>query len=145
MAKQKSKLAASFNKKVINEEKETNKNVLFSLLFKSKEDAHITHLMQPTQSYSDHMALQAFYEYMNGLVDALVEMYYGVHGITEKIEFKSEVISIKLSSYFTALLSAVKKVRTDYDKDAFMAAQIDDVEILIATTLYKLNNTRSNV
>ena len=118
---------------------------LFSVLFKAKEDAHITHLMQPTQSYSDHMALADFYDGLGCLVDALVEMYYGANGTeSEPIVFTSKVITGSLPNYFKKLLNQVKAIRNKY-KGAYMAAKIDEIEMLIVHTIYKLENTRSNV
>jgi len=118
---------------------------LFSLLFKAKEDAHITHLMQPTQSYSDHIALNIFYDEMDDLTDKLVEMYYGINGPNnEPIKFTSKVIEEPLSSYFRSLLKNIQNKRIKYT-EAYMTAQLDEIEMLISRTIYRLENTRSNV
>ena len=67
-------------------------------LFLSRELAHRYHLS--TKSYSQHKALQHFYEDILDLTDDLAEMVQGAHGIleipilTEKSGYKEPIYCI---------------------------------------------------
>jgi hypothetical protein len=110
---------------------------LFVILFKAKEDAHITHVKQPTKSMADHLALGSFYETLDGILDTLIETYFGLYGPSD-IVFTASGIGSSIEGYFTKLLATVREQRTPLDKDTFIGNQIDEVEQLISHTLYKL-------
>lgn len=117
--------------------KEKGNTSLFATLFKAKEDAHITHLKQPTRSMADHLALGSFYETLDGILDTLVETYFGLYGPSD-ISFTASGIQNSIEGYFSGLLKTVREQRLSLDKDTFIANQIDEVEQLISHTLYKL-------
>jgi hypothetical protein len=109
-----------------------------SLLLHSQTQVHALHLQ--TDSYSEHKALQNYYEGIDGLVDGLVESYQGKYGIIKGYksyditEYKSTESTIK---YLKELCGKVEKLR-NCCKDSYIQNQIDTVCELINSTLYKL-------
>jgi hypothetical protein len=107
-------------------------------LLHSQTQVHILHLQ--TTSYSEHKALQKYYEGIDGLVDGLVESYQGKHGLVKNyktfdmVDYKSNDQLIK---YFKELLDVISDNR-DSVKESYLQNQIDTVEELINSTLYKL-------
>ena len=83
----------------INEQKEGNSDYteMISLLLHSRTQAHTLHLQ--TESYPEHMALNAYYTGIGDLVDGLVESFQG------KIRFVSVMyvfvfLNVKLQTSF---------------------------------------------
>jgi hypothetical protein len=107
-------------------------------LLHSQTQVHILHLQ--TTSYSEHKALQKYYEGIDGLVDGLVESYQGKHGLVKNyktfdmVDYKS---NDQLIRYFKELLDVISDNR-DSVKESYLQNQIDTVEELINSTLYKL-------
>jgi hypothetical protein len=111
---------------------------MVSILLHSQTQVHIFHLQ--TKSYSEHKALQGYYEGIDGLVDGIIESYQGKYDVVNGYnsikteEYKSSEQVIK---YFKALDSMVEKNRKSV-KESFLQNQIDTVQELIYSTLYKL-------
>jgi hypothetical protein len=111
---------------------------MVSILLHSQTQVHIFHLQ--TKSYSEHKALQGYYEGIDGLVDGIIESYQGKYDVLtgyksiKTEEYKSNEQIIK---YFKALDSMVEKNRKSV-KESFIQNQIDTVQELIFSTLYKL-------
>jgi hypothetical protein len=107
-------------------------------LLHSQTQVHILHLQ--TTSYSEHKALQGYYEGIDALVDGLVESYQGKHGLLKNyktfdmVDYKSNDQLIK---YFKELLDVISDNR-DSVKESYLQNQIDTVEELINSTVYKL-------
>jgi hypothetical protein len=107
-------------------------------LLHSQTQVHILHLQ--TTSYSEHKALQGYYEGIDGLVDGLVESYQGKHGLLKNyktfdmVDYKS---NDQLLKYFKELLEIISDNR-DSVKESYLQNQIDTIEELINSTLYKL-------
>jgi hypothetical protein len=107
-------------------------------LLHSQTQVHILPLQ--TTSYSEHKALQGYYEGIDGLVDGLVESYQGKHGLVKNyktfdmVDYKSNDQLIK---YFKELLEIISDNR-DSVKESYLQNQIDTIEELINSTLYKL-------
>jgi hypothetical protein len=107
-------------------------------LLHSQTQVHVFHLQ--TTSYSEHKALQKFYEGIDVLVDGLVESYQGKHGLIKNYktfdmsDYKSNG---QLLSYFKDLLKIISDNR-DSVKESYIQNQIDTVEELINSTVYKL-------
>jgi len=113
----------------------------------SRDQAHIFHWQTTgAGSFAAHMALNAYYDAIPDMVDALVESYQGKYGIVkgyapaEKFDEYSESVVIK---YFKALATYVERV---YDKmpkeDTNIINQLDAVKDLVYTTIYKLENLK---
>lgn len=111
---------------------------MVSLLLHSRTQAHILHLQ--TKSYPEHMALNAYYDGISGLIDGLVESYQGQYGIIENYKsydiqnYKSTDATIK---YLEGVCDKVSKLR-DCCKDSYIQNQIDTICELVNSTLYKL-------
>ena len=124
------------------EKTETGKmNKLVSKLLHSRIQVHIFHWQTKSQSsFAEHMALGGFYEEIGDLTDGLVESYQGKHDIitgydTIKLEDYKNVE--QLISYFKSLDAEIEKDRKSV-KESYIQNQIDGVQELIYSTLYKL-------
>ena len=107
-------------------------------LLHSQTQVHIFHL--GTKSYSEHKALQGYYEGVDALTDGLVESYQGKYGLlnnyksykTQSYKNKNQVLK-----YFTGLLNTIEEKRDCCD-DTYIQNQIDTVQELMYSTMYKL-------
>ena len=115
-------------------------SAFISMLFKAKEDAHISHIEQRSKSDAVHNALGEFYEAMDELIDTLAETVMGVHGQLT-LSFSASVIVDPLS-YMQTLYTQVNKERNMYT-EGWIQNQIDEVAQLIAHTIYKLKYVTS--
>jgi hypothetical protein len=107
-------------------------------LLHSQTQVHIFHL--GTKSYAEHKALQNYYEGIDGLTDGLVESYQGKYGLmTNYKTYKLSTYKGKkqVMSYFTHVLDVIEKNR-DSVEDSYIQNQIDTVQELIYSTMYKL-------
>jgi len=111
---------------------------MVSILLHSQTQAHIFHLQ--TKSYSEHKALQGYYEGIDALVDGLIESYQGKYDVITQYnsvkneDYKSNEQVIK---YFKVLDMMIEKNRKSV-KESFIQNQIDTVQELINSTVYKL-------
>ena len=107
-------------------------------LLHSQTQVHIFHL--GTKSYAEHKALQKYYESVDDLTDGLVESYQGKYGLlTNYKSYKTQSYKNKnqVLKYFTGLLNTIEEKRDCCD-DSFIQNQIDTVQELIYSTMYKL-------
>ena len=111
---------------------------MVATLLHSQTQVHIFHLQ--TKTYSEHKALQNYYEGIDGLVDGIVESYQGKYEIItgyktiKTVDYKS---TEQVISYFKELDENIEKNRTSV-KESYIQNQIDTVQELIYSTLYKL-------
>ena len=111
---------------------------MVSLLLHSQTQVHTFHLQ--TKSYSEHKALQGYYEGIDSLVDGIIESYQGKYNILKGYkkydieDYKDTTITV---NYFKDLCGKVEELR-DCCKDSYIQNQIDTVCELINSTLYKL-------
>jgi high-affinity Fe2+/Pb2+ permease len=111
---------------------------MVSILLHSQTQVHIFHLQ--TKSYAEHKALQKYYEGIDALVDGIIESYQGKYDVITQYnsvkneDYKSNEQVIK---YFKALDSMIEKNRKEV-KESFIQNQIDTVQELINSTVYKL-------
>jgi len=140
MITKKNLLENNFNVKNMITEQKSNKDFseMISLMMHSQTQVHVFHLQ--TKTYSEHKALQKYYEGVDGIVDGLVESYQGKYGIIESyksydlVSYKSTENTIK---YLQDLCKKIEGLR-DCCKDSYIQNQIDTVCELINSTLYKL-------
>jgi hypothetical protein len=124
--------------KVDNTKTDSGFKDMVSILLHSQTQVHIFHLQ--TKSYSEHKALQGYYEGIDALVDSIIESYQGKYDVVtgynsiKTEDYKSPEQVIK---YFKALDSMVEKNRKSV-KESYIQNQIDTVQELIFSTLYKL-------
>ena len=104
----------------------------------SRTQAHIFHLQ--TKSYAEHIALNGYYDGVLGLFDGLVESYQGKHGIITNYQcdgFDDYSSNEQVIKYLTDLENSIEELRKSV-KESFIQNQIDTVEELINSTVYKL-------
>ena len=114
---------------------------LISTLMASRDQAHIFHWQTTgAGSFAAHTALNAYYDAIPDLTDTLVESYQGKHGLLKNyktfdmVDYKS---NDQLLKYFKELLEIISDNR-DSVKESYLQNQIDTIEELINSTLYKL-------
>ncbi len=111
---------------------------MISLLLHSRNQIHVFHLQ--TKSYAEHIALNGYYDGVVTLFDGIVESYQGKYGIIKNFKtFKVEQYrnNKKTISYFERLLDIIDQNR-DSVEDSYIQNQIDTVQELINSTIYKL-------
>lgn len=106
-----------------------------SMLFKAKEDAHLTHIEQRSRALAPHEALSIFYTEADGLIDTLAETVMAIHGQLT-LSFSASAMSNPLS-YMQNLYMQVSKEREMYT-EGWIQNQIDEMLQLIAHTIYRL-------
>ena len=114
-------------------------------LFESRTDAHLLHLK--TRSYSQHKALEEYYESIVGLADELAENMQGRVGIlayAEPAEEESEdsVDENDPSGMLLNLLAWIKDNRAQITDQSDIQNQIDEVVALISRTYYRIEMLR---
>ena len=114
---------------------------MIATLLHSRSQAHIFHWQTKSQSsFAEHKALQKYYEGIVELIDGIVESYQGKYEIitgyktVEMVDYKS---TEQLISYFRELDSNIEKNRKGI-KESYIQNQIDGLQELIFSTLYKL-------
>ena len=114
---------------------------MVSRLLHSQTQVHIFHLgTKGGGSYAAHKALQGYYEGIDALVDGIIESYQGKHGLVtgydtydiSKFESVSQCIS-----YLEDLGEMIEEKR-DSVKESYLQNQIDTIQELLYSTLYKL-------
>ena len=118
---------------------------MVSELFHSETQAHMFHLQTKSQSsYAEHNALGGYYTGIGDLLDGIIESYQGKYDLLKgykSYEFKDYKNAEQLINYFNDLADMVSEKR-DCCKDSFIQNQIDTIEELIYSTLYKLRNLK---
>jgi hypothetical protein len=111
---------------------------LIAILFLSRELAHREHLR--TKSYSQHVALNTFYDEVVDRADAIAEAYQGRYGIIDKIPLLDNDMAGSIDMVLEKQLDAVEKLRyTAVEKsDTTIQNLIDEAVALYLSTLYKL-------
>lgn len=113
---------------------------LVSLLLSSRNQAHVFHLQ--TSSYSEHKALNEYYDGVISFVDGLVESYQGKYGIltgyTSSSMMKENASNKTMVDYFTQLGETIEAARKEIPQDDYLLNQIDEITALVYSTVYKL-------
>jgi hypothetical protein len=100
----------------------------------------VTHFMHwSTTSYSQHKALQKYYEGIIDLTDNFAESFMGRYKRLTKFpsDFHS---SDKPVPYMEGIQSFVEEARKELPQDTELQNIIDEIADLINSTLYKLKN-----
>lgn len=111
---------------------------LVSKLLHSRNQTHIFHLQ--TKSFAEHKALNDYYDGVLDLFDSLVESYQGKHGITSNYKcdgFENYKSGEQVINYLKKLDSDIDTLRKSV-KESYLQNQIDTIQELINSTLYKL-------
>jgi hypothetical protein len=123
-----------------NEGESDNKDFgdMVSKLLHSQTQVHVFHLQ--TKSYSEHKALQNYYEGIDGLVDGVIESYQGKYNVVknyETMDIENYSGVDQLITYFKELDKTIEEKRKSV-KESYLQNQIDTIQELIFSTLYKL-------
>lgn len=111
---------------------------LVSKLLHSRNQVHIFHLQ--TKSYAEHIALNEYYDGVLGLFDGLIESYQGKHGIISNYKcdgFDNYKSGEQVINYLKKLDGDIDTLRKSV-KESYLQNQIDTIQELINSTLYKL-------
>jgi hypothetical protein len=104
----------------------------------SRDQSHIFHLQ--TKSYSEHKALNGYYDNIVDLYDGLIESYQGKYGILEDVKTYENVnykSKDQIIDFFTDLTKEIESLKKSI-KDSFLQNQVDTILELLFSTLYKL-------
>ncbi len=107
-------------------------------LFEARQKAHNFHLK--SKSYSEHTALDSYYNGLLGLIDDFTETYQGQYGL---LNLNSTISSNEenIISYLKEVAKSTVKVRNSI-KDAHLQNIIDEITSLTYKTIYKLENLK---
>lgn len=119
-----------------NEMNQENVAEFLSGLLHSVTITHIYHLQ--TRSYSQHVALGAFYDEVSDLTDALIEAYQGKYGIVNGYNLDAGALATTALEYMIGLSHFVENGRVDMPQDSEIQNMIDEIASLIDSTVYKL-------
>ena len=105
-----------------------------SSLHAARTDMHIAHLQ--TRKYSDHMALNTFYDEIGDLIDRFIEGYQGRYELIKgyTIKLSEGVDPLK---YLQEFVSGCEEYRT-ICKDGYLQQIVDDIIELATSTIYKI-------
>jgi hypothetical protein len=103
------------------------------------------HLQTKSQSsFAEHSALGGYYTEIGDKLDGLIESYQGKYDIVKGYKsypFEDYKNVDQLIKYFNDLANMITSKR-DCCKDSYIQNQIDEIETLIYSTLYKLRNLK---
>jgi len=123
--------------------KETNGSIgeLIGTLFLSREITHREHLK--TTSFSQHMALQNFYDNIIETADSITEAYQGRNGIID-IPFVPNDYTGSIIEVLQELLDYIESIRYTAvpQEDTAIQNLIDESVALFLSTLYKLKQLK---
>ena len=108
----------------------------FITLMHAATSGHILHFQ--TRSFSQHMALDTFYNELPGLVDEVVEAYQGKYGLVMEYPSGYSVPTTAPIDFVSALSDYVMSTRASVASDSELQNLIDEIQQLIDSTLYKL-------
>jgi hypothetical protein len=111
---------------------------LLITLLNSATIAHVLHLR--SLSYSEHKALQKFYEGMPDLVDGVIEAWQGKHGAL--IDYPDQVVEVSehrdALEYLVYLNLVLEEGRYLLGDESEIQNLVDEIAALIDSTIYKL-------
>jgi hypothetical protein len=116
-----------------------NAATFISVLFHSGTNAHFMHLQ--TKSYSEHVALAAYYDAIIDLVDKWAEAYQGRYEVIA--DYPSDYhIAKRPLAYIEQIKDFVDKIRKVLPDDTQLQNIVDEIAELLDSTCYKLKNLK---
>jgi hypothetical protein len=112
----------------------------FRTLLDAVTTGHVLHLQ--TRSYSQHAALNTFYSELDNLVDGLIEAFQGKYGVVDNYPPSTENTTNEPIGFIKNLSDYVRSNRAAVADDSELQNDIDSIQTLIDSTLYKLKNLR---
>lgn len=107
----------------------------FGKLFALRQNAHVLHLA--SKSYSEHVALNEFYDGLTGLMDSLIEVYQGQYGLVT-VEQSTSKEKEALAFIESAAQEFVDAHGLFDKKDTHLHNILDEIVALTYQTAYKL-------
>ena len=105
-------------------------------LLHSVTNAHILHLQ--TKSFSEHMALEAFYTEIGDLADGFIEAYQGKYGLLQYPNvYTPPSLPLPYLTYLKDELETLRR-KPEFPQDSELQNDLDTIATLIDSTLYKL-------
>lgn len=120
------------NLKEYNKNKDIKKYV--QKMFEARQVAHNIHLK--TKSYSQHVALNAFYDGLLALIDEFTETFQGQYGLIGELEISVKHVE-NIVEYLEEFCSLTKSARESL-KETHLQNMLDEVLSLTYKTIYKL-------
>ena len=108
----------------------------FATLLHAATIAHQLHLQ--TRSFAQHKALDEFYKELPGLVDDVVESYQGKYGLVTDYPFEFDLDTKSPEKFLSDLSQFVTEERSRVAKDSEIQNDIDAIQSLINSTIYKI-------
>ena len=113
---------------------------LVAKLFEARQVAHNVHLQ--TKSYSEHKALNSFYDDILDLTDTFVEAYQGQYGILTGYESLIQIEPVNEIINYLEDCAKIFAAGRDALKDSHLKNIMEEVISLTYGTLYKLKNLK---
>lgn len=110
---------------------------LVSVLFKSRTESHITHLLQRRKLLCEHQALSQYYEEVTDLIDSFCETAMA-HKLITNISVPAAVEIGDTLLYFRDLYEKMEAYRPKLVPYPFLESCLDDIQTLISQTIYRL-------
>lgn len=110
------------------------------MLLHAVTNTHLLHLK--SRSYSEHQALGAFYPALEELVDALAESMQGKYEAL--LEYSDDYVAPQDTAIeeLEAISEYVQAARVELPQDSEIQNQIDEIQSLVNSTIYKLTFLR---
>jgi hypothetical protein len=115
---------------------------VISKLLHSRTQVHIFHLQ--SDSFSQHNALNDYYDDIVDLIDDLVESYQGEFGVIknyQNYDLKMLENNEQVINFFKDVTNGVEELRK-VAGDSFLKGKLDEVVELLNSTIYKLENLK---
>ena len=111
-----------------------------SMLFGTRDAAHAAHLK--TTSFAEHKALDDYYSGIVDLVDSLAESAQGKYGLLTIPMPTCDCYGGDCVTMFNEFVTKVQTIRGSLPQDSYIQNQIDEVEALMYSTIYKLKHLK---
>lgn len=95
-----------------------------------------------TTSFAEHKGLENFYDNVADLLDDLVESVAGIYGRPmgyTSSDFEDYIDNEQLVAYFRDVYTYIQTERTNLYSESWFQNQVDEIEALVAKTLYLLS------
>ena len=115
---------------------------LFAKLFQARDFLHLTHLkVSGPGAYAEHVALNDAYDKILPLVDGMIESWQGSRGKIAEISLDAVSADIEPIEYVKNIIAYIEVNRKSIS-ESWLQNEIDEVQKLLTTTLYKLENLK---
>lgn len=114
---------------------------LIARVFRTRNQAHLEHWK--TKSFSQHMALEDFYDDVIEELDSLVENYQGFFGLVKPVSVSLHKTPEDILSILKDDVKFITKNANDITKEVTSLQNIlDSITSVYTKTIYKLTNLK---